>query len=201
MKLLSAIALVAIGCGGSKKPAPAPAPVVAPAPAPPPDTCPQDSAKLGQWLTDVVTDGHGLSLPAGLKLAVAPSAVPMDIADAPTVQIAADVVSFQGVVVAQTKKPVAAALKKAFADPKLGPNVTLLIDGSVPWSSVGRVIKAVAAGHPHLTFVFTAGTPGHATPPPASSIDADAPYFDPAGKATPLRDPADKSPTVADKVF
>src|SRR5262245_41839742 len=119
-------------------PTPTPAPPVVDAAADP--ACADKTAQLGTWLEGLVADGHRVVFTAGVglvKLAVPPSPVP----EAPVVSVGADIVSFQGKLVGNSRTMRRGDLAHDLAElmgriPSARPDVIVIADARAPWGAI-----------------------------------------------------------------
>ena len=157
----------------------------------------------------LVADGHVTVVATGVDLAPLPGVGPTPITrGAPVVTVKPTEVVVQGTLVADPRTTKADDLAKQVTGllaARPGPDIVLVIDGKVAWSTVAPLLRAVAAAkHSRVTLVFAAGQSGAASRPPPSSIDAEASTRWPTpNPAKPAPDLAATAPdgNIASKVF
>jgi hypothetical protein len=140
-----------------------------------------------------------------VTLAKADGEAPHPIAMAPIVTLQSKFLEYQGRMIGAV--PITdhgKALHDAFAAGPQPAEVLLVVDASVPWSSVAAA--ATATGATHVTFVLAAGAPGKTSPPPPSSIDKELDEMakppDSTQKAPKLIDPRDPNfHSIPDRIF
>jgi len=133
---------------------------------------------FAEWMKALVADGHVTVVATGIDLAILPGIGPTPITrGAPVVTVKPTEIVVEGAVVADPSTAKPADLAKLLGEQlaaRPGPDLVLVIDGKVAWSSVVPLLRgAAAAKHDRVTFVFAAGAPGAASTPPKSSIDAE----------------------------
>jgi hypothetical protein len=196
---------LAAGCGNKAEDKPPPGPKQ-PAPLEEDPQCGEKIGPFREWMKGLVADGHVSVITTGVELATLPVGPTPITRGAPVVKVAPAEVVIDGAAVAVPSTTKGADLRAAVRERLAstpGPDVVVLVDAKVPWSVVVDVANgALAADHGRVTFAFTAGSPGAASKPPPSSIDAEIDaLLAKQATAADLATPIDENSGLSAKIF
>jgi hypothetical protein len=167
MKLRVAVACALVSCSGAKPTAPTTAG---------PAACTEQVSKLRAWLSDLQADGPKRWAVDRVKLVKLDGEAPKPFRGAAPLVVASStsvIVSGTAVTSLPTKDldALGTEVLGRLEDDTSGADAVFMIDQTVPWSVLVTMVKAAAdAKHSHVTFLFLAGAPWRAAPPPPSSI-------------------------------